>query len=165
AIAFFSGKKSVPVITIVLMNTVGLLLSFIWTYFVGLFTNYSTIFLSHVVSLFIAAGEYLFISFIYHHLWNTLFRFTEAGGTYVIDGKTYVGVVPAMTEILFNHGTQSEYWSMMPKLTRFMAQQQMLVVMFLFPAIALAMYKTAYKENKAYVRSMLVTMVLTAFLG
>src|SRR5699024_11408110 len=37
--------------------------------------------------------------------------------------------------------------------------------MFLFPAIALAMYKTAYKENKAYVKSMLVTMVLTAFLG
>src|SRR5699024_10659014 len=75
------------------------------------------------------------------------------------------GVVPAMTEILFNHGPQSEYWSMMRKLTRFMAEQQMLVVMFLFPAIALAVFKTAYKENKAYVRSIVVTMVLTVLLG
>src|SRR5699024_5587223 len=131
----------------------------------GLFTNLSTIFLSAVGPLFTAAGVRLFITFGLHHVWYALFRFTEDGGTYVIDGNTYVGVVPAMTEILFDHVANSEYSSIMLKLTRFMAQQQMLVVMFLFPAIALAMYKTAYKENKAYVRSMLVTMVLTAFLG
>src|SRR5690606_31184624 len=50
-------------------------------------------------------------------------------------------------------------------LTRFMAQQQMLVTLFLFPAIALAMYKTARAENKTEVKSMLITMVLTAMLG
>lgn len=147
------------------MATVGMLLPFVWTYFVGLLTNLSTIFLSVVGPFFTAAGERLFIPFGLHHVWNALFRFTEAGGSYVIDGKTYVGVVPAITEILFNQGPNSEYWSMMPKLSRFMAQQQMLVVLFLFPAIAFAMYKAAYKENKAYVKSMLVTMVLTALLG
>ncbi|WZU00716.1 hypothetical protein MGH68_14455 [Erysipelothrix sp. D19-032] len=62
-----------------------------------------------------------------------MFRFTEAGGTYVINGTTFVGVVPAMQEILFNLGPNSEYWSMMPSLTRFMAQQQMLVTLFAFP--------------------------------
>lgn len=165
ALAFFSGKKSVPIITIGLMATVGMLLPFVWTYFVGLLTNLSTIFLSVVGPFFTAAGERLFIPFGLHHVWNALFRFTEAGGSYVIDGKTYVGVVPAITEILFNQGPNSEYWSMMPKLSRFMAQQQMLVVLFLFPAIAFAMYKAAYKENKVYVKSMLVTMVLTAVLG
>lgn len=165
ALAFFSGKKSVPIITIGFMTVVGLLLPFIWTYFVGLLTNLSAVFLSVVGPFFTAAGERLFIPFGLHHVWNALFRFTEAGGSYVIDGKTYVGVVPAITEILFNQGPNSEYWSMMPKLSRFMAQQQMLVVLFLFPAIALAMYKAAYKENKTYVKSMLVTMVLTAFLG
>ncbi|GIN11034.1 PTS maltose transporter subunit IICB [Shouchella clausii] len=165
ALAFFSGKKSVPIITIGLMATVGMLLPFVWTYFVGLLTNLSTVFLSVVGPFFTAAGERLFIPFGLHHVWNALFRFTEAGGSYVIDGKTYVGVVPAITEILFNQGPNSEYWSMMPKLSRFMAQQQMLVVLFLFPAIAFAMYKAAYKENKAYVKSMLVTMVLTALLG
>lgn len=165
ALAFFSGKKSVPIITIGLMATVGMLLPFVWTYFVGLLTNLSTIFLSVVGPFFTAAGDRLFIPFGLHHVWNALFRFTEAGGSYVIDGKTYVGVVPAITEILFNQGPNSEYWSMMPKLSRFMAQQQMLVVLFLFPAIAFAMYKAAYKENKVYVKSMLVTMVLTAVLG
>ncbi|GGP07644.1 MULTISPECIES: PTS transporter subunit EIIC [Oceanobacillus] len=165
ALAFFSGKKSVPIITIGLMAAVGMLLPFIWTYFVGLLTNLSAVFLSVAGPFFTAAGERLFIPFGLHHVWNALFRFTEAGGSYVIEGKTYVGVVPAITEILFNQGPNSEYWSMMPKLSRFMAQQQMLVVLFLFPAIAFAMYKAAYKENKTYVKSMLVTMVLTAFLG
>lgn len=165
AFAFFSGKKSVPIITIGLMTVIGLVIPFIWSLFVGLLTNLSAVYLSVVGPFFTAAGERLFIPFGLHHVWNVLFRFTEAGGSYVIDGETYVGVVPAMTEILFNQGPNSEYWSMMPKLTRFMAQQQMLVTLFIFPAIAFAMYKTAYKENKAYVKSMLITMVLTAVLG
>lgn len=46
ALAFFSGKKSVPIITIGLMAAVGMLLPFIWTYFVGLLTNLSAVFLS-----------------------------------------------------------------------------------------------------------------------
>lgn len=165
AFAFFSGKKSVPIITIGIMIVVGFILPFIWSYFVSILTNLSTVIVSVAGPFFTAAGERLLIPFGLHHVWNALFRFTEAGGTYVIEGETYVGVVPAITEILFNQGPDSEYWSMMPSLSRFMAQQQMLVVLFLFPAIALAMYKTAYKENKAYVRSMLITMVLTALLG
>nr|WP_276328396.1 PTS transporter subunit EIIC [Morganella morganii] len=67
--------------------------------------------------------------------------------------------------MLFKQGPGTEYWAMMPSLTRFMAQQQMLVTLFLFPAIALAIYKTSKKENRAEVKSMLVTMVLTAMLG
>ena len=51
----------------------------------------------------------------------------------MINGETYVGVVPALTEILFNLGPSSEYWDLMPSLTRFMAQQQMLCTMFAFP--------------------------------
>jgi PTS system maltose and glucose-specific IIC component len=54
---------------------------------------------------------------------------------------------------------------MMPKLTRFMAQQQMLCTLFAFPAIGLAMYNTAYKENKKLVKSLMVTCILTALLG
>lgn len=109
-------------------------------------TKLSAVFLSPVGPFFTAGGERLFIPFGLHHVWNVLFRFTEAGGSYVIDGQTYVGVVPAMTEVLFNQGPSSEYWSMMPSLTRFMAQQQMLVTLFLFPAIALAIYRTSKKR-------------------
>ena len=165
ALAFFSGKKSVPIITIGIMIAIGAGLPFIWELFVGVLMRLSVVFLSVMGPFFTAAGERLFIPFGLHHVWNALFRFTEAGGSYVIGGETFVGVVPAMNEVLFNQGPNSEYWSMMPDLTRFMAQQQMLVTLFLFPAIALAMYQTARDENKTEVKSMLITMVLTAVLG
>src|SRR5699024_5094682 len=125
AFAFFSGKKSVPIITIGLMITVGILLPFIWSYFVGLLTNLSTIFLSPVGPLFTAAVERLFIPFVLRHVCNALFRFAEVGGAYVVDGNTFVGVIHAITESWFNQEPKSECWSMMPKLSRYMAQQQM----------------------------------------
>ncbi|MEG0285457.1 MAG: PTS transporter subunit EIIC [Vagococcus sp.] len=165
AFAFFSGKKSVPIITIGVMVAIGATLPFIWELFVMALTKLSVVILSPVGPFFTAGGERLFIPFGLHHVWNALFRFTEAGGSYVIDGETFVGVVPAMNEVLFNQGPTSEYWSMMPSLTRFMAQQQMLVTLFLFPSIALAMYKTARVENRPEVKSMLITLCLTAMLG
>lgn len=165
AFAFFSGKKSVSIIMVGLMIMVGATLPFIWEVLVQGLMKLSAVFLSPVGPFFTAGGERLFIPFGLHHVWNVLFRFTEAGGTYVIDGQTYVGVVPALTEVLFKQGPGTEYWAMMPSLTRFMAQQQMLVTLFLFLAIALAIYKTSKKENRAEVKSMLVTMVLTAMLG
>ncbi len=165
AFAFFSGKKSVSIIMIGLMIAVGATLPFIWEILVLGLMKLSVVILSPIGPFFTAAGERLFIPFGLHHVWNVLFRFTEAGGSYIIDGQTYVGVVPAMTEVLFKQGPNSEYWAMMPSLTRFMAQQQMLVTLFLFPAIALAIYKTSRKENRIELKSMLVTMVLTAMLG
>jgi len=165
AFAFFSGKKSVLIITIGIMLVIGIVLPFGWSFLVEVLMKLSVIILSFAGPFFTAAGERLFIPFGLHHVWNALFRFTEAGGSYVINGETFVGVVPALTEVLFNQGPDSQYWTMMPELTRFMAQQQMLVTLFLFPAIAFAMYKAAHKENKPFVKSMLITMVLTAMLG
>lgn len=165
AFAFFAGKKSVSIICMGIMLIIGITLPFIWQYFVTGLTGLSVIFLSKVGPFFTAAGERLFIPFGLHHLWNALFRFTEAGGSYVIDGTTYVGVVPTMNHVLFTLGPNSEYWALMPKLTRFMAQQQMLCTMFAFPAIALAMYHTAYKENKKMVKGLMITCVMTALLG
>jgi maltose/glucose PTS system EIICB component len=165
AFAFFSGKKSVPIITMGIMTVIGLIIPFIWEAAVNLLTRLSVVFLSPAGPFFTAAGERLFIPFGLHHLWNALFRFTEAGGSYVINGETFVGVVPTLNEVLFNQGPNSEYWSMMPSLTRFMAQQQMLCTMFAFPAIGLAMYKTSYDENKKLVKSLMITCIVTALLG
>src|SRR5699024_12738754 len=82
AFAFFSGKKSVPIITIGLMLTVGILLPFIWSHFVGLLPNSSTILIRAVGPLFTAPGEAFFNPFGLHHVWNSIFSLTEAGGTY-----------------------------------------------------------------------------------
>ena len=130
-------------------------------------TKLSAVFLSPVgpfISL--QQGRATVYSFGLHHGWNVLFRFHRSRWFYVIDGQTYVGVVPAMTEVLFNQGPSSEYWSMMPSLTRFMAQQQMLVTLFYSQQLPLVIYRTSKKrESHAEVKSMLVTMVLTAMLG
>lgn len=77
------------------MSAFGLTVPFVWQFFVKGLTKLSVIFLSPVGPFFTAAGERVFIPFGLHHLWNSLFRFTEAGGSYVINGETYVGVVPA----------------------------------------------------------------------
>ena len=65
----------------------------------------------------------------------------------MIGGEEYTGVLNALNEVLFNHGPGTEAWELMPDLTRFMAQNQMLLTLMI-PAVGLAMYHTAYDENK-----------------
>lgn len=165
AFAFFSGKKFVPIVTILYTSLISLILAPIWNIFTSMLTYLSVIFLHPLGSFLNIFIVRLLIPFGLHHTWSSLLRFTEAGGVYEIGGKTFVGIIPAANEILFKLGPTSEYWSMMPNLTRYMAQNQMLVTLFIFPGIALAMYKTAYLKNRPLVKGMLTAMVLTAFLG
>lgn len=93
-------------------------------------------------------------------------RFTEAGGTYLINGTEYVGILPAVNEILFNLGPDSPYWAeLMPKLTSYLGGSQMLTTLFRIPAIGLAMYHTSYLKNRKMCKGVIMTCVLTAFLG
>src|SRR5699024_11120784 len=87
------------------------------------------------------------------------------GGVYLIEGEEYVGILNALNEVLFNQGPGTEAWGLMPELTRFMAQNQMLLTLFMIPAVGLAMYHTAYEGNKKAVRGIILTLVLTPFLG
>ena len=166
AFAFFQGKKSVPLISMGVCIVIGLILPFFWQYFIAFCSSLSGL-LTHKILGPILSGfvNRMMIPFGLHHVWNAMLRFTEAGGTYVINGETYIGYLNAMNEILFNLGPDSEYWAMMPELTRFGAQNQMVRTLFVFPAIGLAMYQTAYPENKALAKSLILTSVLTAALG
>src|SRR5690625_1924758 len=79
--------------------------------------------------------------------------------------ETVVGIMSALNKIIFELGPSHESWSLLPELTRFGSQNQMIMTMFALPAIGLAIYKTAFDENKKFVKGMVITMVLTAFLG
>ena len=93
-------------------------------------------------------------------------RFTAAGGTYLIDGQTYVGILPAINKILFELGPSHPAWKeYMPTLTSYLASSQMLTTLFRVPAIGLAMYHMAYFKNKKFAKGMILTVVLTAMLG
>ncbi|SCY77117.1 PTS transporter subunit EIIC [Alkaliphilus peptidifermentans] len=166
AFAFFSGKKFVPIASIGATMGVGLVIPFLWQYITKALISMSSIILSGPIGVFInIVMVRLLIPFGLHHVWSSLLRFTPAGGTYLIEGESFVGVLPALNKILFELGPEHEAWAMVPDLTRFMAQNQMLVTLFMIPAIGLAMYRTSYAKNKPLVKGIIFTMVLTPFLG
>lgn len=166
SLAFFGGKKSVPIITMGMMIVIGLCLPYFWEIFVSGLTSISFLLMNKIFGPFLNLTiNRMLIPFGLHHVWNAMIRYTEVGGSYLINGKTYTGVLSAMNEILFKLGPSSEYWKLMPSLTRFEAQNQMVITMFAFPAIGLAIYRTAYAENKKLVKGLMITLVLTAILG
>lgn len=167
AFAFFSGKKSVAILSIAFTIPVGLLIPFVWDVFTYGMRSISTV----MMAPNIGAGIYmtlnrLLIPFGLHHVLSSTVRFTEAGGTYLIDGQTYVGILPAMNKILFELGPNHPAWNeFMPTLSSYLASSQMLTTLFRVPAIGLAMYHMAYFKNKKFAKGMILTVVLTAFLG
>ncbi|MCL2567165.1 MAG: PTS transporter subunit EIIC [Alphaproteobacteria bacterium] len=167
AFAFFGGKKSVPIITIGLTIPVGFIIPIIWSIFTKFLISISFIFTTPVIG----TGIYwtlhrALIPFGLHHVLASMIRFTEAGGVYIIDGVKYVGILPAVNQLLFILGPDSPYWEkLMPTLTSYLGGGQMLTTLFRIPAIGLAMYHTAFLKNKKIAKSVVITCVLTAFLG
>lgn len=166
AFAFFSGKKFVPIVTIGATILVGLIIPFFWQFVTRGLISMSSLILSGYVGVFLnIVMVRLLIPFGLHHVWSAMLRFTPAGGTYMIAGESFVGVLPSLNKILFDLGPTHEAWEMVPSLTRFMAQNQMLVTLFMIPAIGLAMYRTSFHKNRKFVKGIILTMVLTPFLG
>lgn len=166
AFAFFSGKKFVPIVTIGATIVVGLIIPFFWQFVTRGLISMSSLILSGYVGVFLnIVMVRLLIPFGLHHVWSAMLRFTPAGGTYMIAGESFVGVLPSLNKILFDLGPTHEAWEMVPSLTRFMAQNQMLVTLFMIPAIGLAMYRTSFHKNRKFVKGIILTMVLTPFLG
>lgn len=167
AFAFFGGKKSIPIITFVAIIPIGLVLPVIWNLLTGFLISISFIFTTPYIgnAIYYALNRAL-IPFGLHHVLSSLVRFTEAGGTYMINGTEYVGILNATNEILFNLGPNSEYWTeLMPTLTSYLGGSQMLTTLFRVPAIGLAMYHTAFEKNKKIAKGVILTCCLTAFLG
>ena len=123
AFAFFSGKKSVAIISIAAMIPIGLIIPIIWSGFTALLTSMSGILMSdHFGSGLYYTLNRLLIPFGLHHVFASMVRFTEAGGTYLIDGELFVGILPAMNRILFDLGPSHPAWAEhMPKISSYLA--------------------------------------------
>ncbi|OCN05460.1 PTS trehalose transporter subunit IIC [Erysipelotrichaceae bacterium MTC7] len=167
AFAFFGGKKSIPIITIALMVPIGFIVPIIWDLLTRFLISISFIFTTPYIGngIYYALNRAL-IPFGLHHVLSSIVRFTEAGGIYVIDGAEYVGILPAINEILFKLGPTHEAWGeLMPKLTSYLGGGQMLTTLFRVPAIGLAMYQTSFLKNRKIAKGVILTCCLTAFLG
>lgn len=167
AFAFFGGKKSIPIITFVLALPIGLIIPIFWNILTNFLISISFIFTTPYIgnAVYYALNRAL-IPFGLHHVLSSMIRFTEAGGSYMINGTEYVGVLNATNEILFNLGPGSEYWKeLMPTLTSYLGGSQMLTTLFRVPAVGLAMYKTSFLKNRKIAKGVILTCCLTAFLG
>lgn len=167
AFAFFGGKKSVPILTFLFMLPIGFVVPVIWSLFTKFLISISFIFIND----YFGVGVYwmlhrALIPFGLHHVLASIVRFTEAGGVYMIHDVPYTGILNATNEILFNLGPSDPSWTeYMPKLTSYLGAGQMLTTLFRVPAIGLAMYHTSFAKNKKVAKGVILTVVLTAFLG
>lgn len=144
ALSFYSGKRFVPIITVLSMTIVGVLLVFVWPL---------------VNNLIIAAGSGIaslsvFSAFAYgaleklinptglHHILNQAFRFTALGGMETVDGQNVVGALNIYLAQLENGLPFSS------DATMYLAQGRILHMVFGMPAVVLAMYHTALPEKR-----------------
>lgn len=166
AFAFFGGKKFVPIATFFFMIPVGFVVPMVWGLFTKLLIFISPVFMNKTFGV----GVYWFahralIPFGLHHVLASIVRFTEAGGVYMIDGQQYIGILNAANKVLFDLGPDNPAWKLAPGLFKYLATGQMLTTLFRVPAIGLAMYHTAFADNKKIAKGAILTVVLTAFLG
>lgn len=149
AFAFFGGKKFVPIATFFFMIPVGFVVPMVWGLFTKLLIFISPVFMNETFGV----GVYWFahralIPFGLHHVLASIVRFTEAGGVYMIDSQQYIGILNAANKVLFDLGPDNPAWKLAPGLFKYLATGQMLTTLFRVPAIGLAMYHTAFADNK-----------------
>ncbi|WOO89554.1 PTS transporter subunit EIIC [Mollicutes bacterium LVI A0078] len=161
ALSFYSGKRFVPIITVLSLTVVGAMLVYIWPL---------------VNNAIIAAGSVIsslgvFSAFAYgaleklinptglHHILNQTFRFTALGGMETVNGENVVGALNIYLAQL-DSGT-----AFSPEATMYLAQGRILHMVFGMPAAVLAMYHTALPEKRNKVLKFfipgLVAVVLT----
>lgn len=182
ALAFFNGKRFVPMVVIVWSVIISMVLAVVWpivqtginAFGVWIANSSST---SPVLAPFIYGTlERLLLPFGLHHMLTIPMNYTSFGGTYTImtgvnAGSQVFGQDPlwlAWVTDLINFkdaGDMASYTNLMTTVTpaRFKVGQ-MIGATGLLLGVALAMYRRADADKKKNYRSMFVSTVLAVFL-
>ncbi len=150
-LAFFGGKRFIPIITGVLAVLLGAILGIIWPPIqTGLHDFSLWMSESGGIGLFLYGflNRVLLVTGL-HHVLNSLFWFQLGNFT--------------NTQGVVVHGDIARFMAGDPTAGYFMAGY-FPIMMFGLPAICLAMYTTAFKENRKEVAGLLLSMALTSFL-
>lgn len=145
-LSFFSGKRSVAIVTAGLSILVTLILFFAWPFIYGALTAFG----EKIISLgAVGAGIYVFLNrllipFGLHHALNNVFWFDVAG---IDDIAKFWG-----------NASGGEFGTTGMYMTGFFP-----VMMFGVPAIALAIYHSAKKEKRKDVKGLLLSGGFSAF--
>lgn len=162
AFSFFAGNRFVPIMTILTVPFLGIATYYIWPYFAALINGLGNLIgSSGIFGLFLYGfSERLLIPTGLHHILNQLIRFTPIGGTAVVDGETVTGALSIFNAALAAPVKDIET---LRYATRFLTQGTHAFMVFGLPAACLAMYKTAFFENKPKIKGMLMAAALTSF--
>lgn len=159
AFAFFGGARFIPIITSLVMAIIGIIVPVIWPIFaLGINSVGFAIQKSGIFGPFLfGAGERLLLPFGLHHILVSMIRFTEAGGTQIVDGHSVSGALNIFYAQLQSGSPIS------PAATAFLSQGKMPTFMFGLPAAALAMYRTALPQNRHKIKGLLISGVIATF--
>ncbi|MDU6411044.1 MAG: PTS transporter subunit EIIC [Yersiniaceae bacterium] len=163
AIAFFGGRRFVPIITVLVLPLVGVVMALIWpAVALGILWVGELIGKTGEIGTFIyAASERLLIPTGLHHIINETVRFTPIGGMTTVDGQSIVGALNIFNAALSTPGSIPD--EVTREATRFLAQGKIPVMMFGLPAAALAMYHTARPQHKERVKALMLAGALASF--
>lgn len=160
-LSFFGGTRFVPIISALVYTLVGILMYFIWPpiqngiYAIGDVVLKSGYFGTWIYGLM----ERLLIPFGLHHVFYLPFWQTGVGGTLEVGGVIVEGAQNIFFAQLADPGVEKFAVSA----TRFMSGKFPLMI-FGLPGAALAMYRTARKENRKKVGGLLLSAALTSML-
>ncbi len=160
-LAFFSGNRFVPVMTILLFIPVAAIFPFIWPYvFMGIVKAGEWFAATGAIGTFLYGFTMRLLNvFGLHHAIYPLFWYTQLGGTLEVAGK----MVSGGQNIFFAQLADPSVKHFSAEATKTMTGG-FLPMMFGLPAAALAMYRTADDKNKGAVKGILISAALTSFL-
>lgn len=163
ALAFFGGTRFVPIITTLVMGLAGLIVPLIWPWFAAAIRG-----LGWVINgagdfgpMIFGTGERLLLPFGLQHILVAIIRFTDAGGTMDVCGKSVSGALTIFqaqlscpTSVGFSESA-----------TRFLSQGKMPAFLGGLPGAALAMYHCARPENRHKIKGLLISGVVACMIG
>lgn len=163
AIAYFGGRRFVPIITVIVLPIIGVLISLIWPVIanaiihIGQFIGESGPFGTFIY----AFTERILIPTGLHHILNETVRFTPVGGMVHINNESVIGALSIFNYALAHPGALAD--DITREATRFLAQGKIPVMMFGLPAAALAIYRCAQPEQKQRVKALMMAGALASF--
>lgn len=161
ALAFFSGTRTVPILALLSGGVMGIFFFFTWPFIGSIFGGFAE-FISRTgifgTFTYRTVSEML-VPFGMHPLISLPLRWTELGGSMMIDGKLVVGNAAIQLAQLAS-----------PESGKLLVRAFMggvgIINFAIYPAIALAMYRTSLPENRKKVAGLLIpTIVSTTLFG
>ena len=150
-LAFFAGKRFVPIITSLSAIALGFVLSLVWPPVqsgINVFSHWAAVSDPRMAATVYGFVERLLIPFGLHHIWNAPF-FWEIGSFTDATGKVV-------------HGDIQRFFAGDP--TAGILAGAFLFKMFGLPAAAIAIWRAARPENRLAVGGMMISAALTSFL-